>query len=80
MWFIFLHKMIDLLPEDLLYYIAEKINDVSTVNKFRLLSTETYCLIEKVKFNNIIISVGYQNYKIPYYEKFNTIKRSPRFR
>ena len=65
--------MIDQLPEDLLYFIAEKINSVSIINKFRLLSSTLYYLTEKVKFNSIVLNIDFDNYTRHRYESFNVV-------
>ena len=62
----------DLLPVDILYYIANKIDDLSIADKFRQLSSTTYLLAENIEFNELVCYLYYDIYKLVYH--INTIK------
>ena len=65
--------MLDNLPEDILYYIAKKINDINIVDKFRKLSKDLYYLTEKVKFTEIEVEVVFKKYSPVQCKNFNVI-------
>ena len=64
--------MLGQLPDDLLYYIAKKTNDLRSVNKLRKLTVGLYHLVEEVKLNDIV-EVEFEKYNPIYYENVNVI-------